>query len=55
MSRIGNMCIWEVVVEVGTYCLLSTLGLYVMLILLAMLVDVVWVCEIHECYESNII
>ena len=36
------MSTWVVVVEVGTYCLLSTLGLYVMLILLAMLVDVDW-------------
>ena len=48
------MWVWEVVVEVGTYCLLSTLGLYVMLILLAMLVDADWYVRFHGRCEIYI-
>ena len=45
---------WEVVVEVGTYCLLSTLGLYVMLIHACYAHRRGLVCEIHERCESYI-
>ena len=48
------MWVWEVVDEVGTYCLLSTLGLYVMLVLLCYARRRGLVCEIHERCESYI-
>ena len=53
MSRIGNMCIWELVVKVGTYCPLSTLGIYVMLIFLAMVVDVDWYVRFMKDVRVN--
>ena len=49
------MWVWEVVDEVGTYCLLINLGYYfVMIALLCYACRRGLVCEIHERCESYI-